>query len=134
MKMKFEIVFAFLILKSYCDTCEIRGEKCDCKMVSMAIEMSCLEKSSNPTILNLNELVIYENVTNLIVKIENKNYDGINKSSNGEFLSKPESPVCARVWPEKFFNFFFLILLIQMFNCDNIHTLRLWKRHYLVSH
>jgi hypothetical protein len=71
----------------------------------------------------------------------------------------PESPVCVRVWPDmakilarfwpslarsgqilarilarKIFLIFFLILLIQMFNCDNIHTLRLWKRHYLVSH
>ncbi len=50
--------------------------------------MNCLEKFSNPKILNFNEIVIYENVTNLIIRIENKIYDGINNSSNGQFLVK----------------------------------------------
>jgi hypothetical protein len=42
--------------------------------------------------------------------------------------------ILARLWPDCGQKIFFLILLIQMFNCDNIHTLRLWKRHNLVSH
>ncbi len=49
--------------------CEISREKCACKTDTLTTEMSCLEKSSKPTFLNLNEIVIYENITNLIVKI-----------------------------------------------------------------
>ena len=65
--------------------CEISGEKCACKVVTMTTEMSCLEKSLTRTILNLNEIFISENVTILNIKIENKIYDGINKSSYGKF-------------------------------------------------
>ena len=36
----------------------------------------------------MNEIVIYENLTNLVIRIENKIYGGINKSSNGQFLVK----------------------------------------------
>jgi hypothetical protein len=66
--------------------CELSGEDCVCKIDSIKTEMSCYEKSSNPKILNLNEIFISENVTNLIVKIENKIFKGIKKSSYGKFL------------------------------------------------
>jgi slit 3 len=89
-KMKFEIAFAILclILIKFCDMCEISGEKCKCKIDSLAIEMRCSEKSSIPKILNLNEIVISQSVVNLKIIIENKIYDGINKSSIGKFLAK----------------------------------------------
>ncbi len=69
--MIFAIVFAFLILIKSCEMCEIRGEKCACKINSVTFIISCLEKSPNSTFFNLNEIAISENVTNLIVKIEN---------------------------------------------------------------
>jgi hypothetical protein len=75
--MKFEIIFDILILVRFCDMCEISGEKCECKIDAMTIEMSCLEKSFYQKILNLNEIVISENATNLVIKIENKIYEGI---------------------------------------------------------
>ena len=88
--MKFYVVFAILSLTAirFCDMCEISGEKCECKIDSIKTEMNCFEKSSFPKTLNLNEIVISENVTNIIVKIENKIYRGINKSSYGKFLVK----------------------------------------------
>jgi Leucine-rich repeat (LRR) protein len=90
MKIKFQILYAILclILVRFSDMCGISGEKCICIIDSMTLEMSCLEKSSNPMILNLNEIIINENVNNLIIKIENKIYDGINQSSYGKFLGK----------------------------------------------
>ena len=70
--MKFEILFVIfvcLILKRFCEMCEMSGEKCACKIDSMTTEMSCLEKSLTRTILNLNEIFISENVTILNIKI-----------------------------------------------------------------
>ena len=88
--MKFKIAFAFLSLVfiRFFDMCEISGEKCVCIKDMMTTEMSCLEKPSNPKILNLNEIVIYGNAANLKIYIENEIYDGINKSSYGKFLAK----------------------------------------------
>ncbi len=58
MRIKIVFVVLFLILKRFCDMCVISGEKCACKMNSIKTEMNCLEKFSNPKILNLNEIVI----------------------------------------------------------------------------
>ncbi len=87
--MKVQILFAILslILVRFCDMCKISGEMCECKKDTLTIEMSCLERYSSPNILNLNEIVIYDDVANLTVKIENKIYNGINKSSYGLILN-----------------------------------------------
>ncbi len=82
-------VFAILILsmKEFYDARVMSGEKCQCIKVNNHLEMSCLEKSSTPKILNLNEIDIQDNFTYLTVRMENKIYEGI-KTSHDQYSLK----------------------------------------------
>ncbi len=79
--MKFEIVLAilFLSMNNFTAACSIQMENCTCDIYSFTIEMTCQNEDLNSKTLNLGGIEMLENVTtNLIVKIENKIYHGIN--------------------------------------------------------
>ena len=72
------------------ETCELSGEKCLCFTIPGLAFMNCLEKSTNIKTLNLNQILIRENITQLYLYIENKIFYRILPSYN-EFLFKLSS-------------------------------------------
>ena len=87
MKFKILLFILYLISNNFLEMCEISGEKCVCKKVSVTtLQINCLEKSLKSNTLFLNEIVnITESETNLQIRIENKIFDEINSSSYGKF-------------------------------------------------
>ena len=72
------------------ETCELSGEKCLCFTIPGLTFMNCLEKYTNIKTLNLNQIGMLENITQLYLYIENKIFDRILPSYN-EFLLKLSS-------------------------------------------
>ena len=68
------------------ETCELSGEKCLCFTIPGLAFMNCLEKYTNIKTLNLNQIVMRENITQLYLYIENRIFYRILPSYNEVLL------------------------------------------------